>query len=137
MIRAVLDTNVLISALLSPEGAPAQILRTWLAGVFELILSRHLIEELDRALAYRKIRARVEAEEAQAFRTLLERVAVIQQDEETDAKTTGPGDVDLIALTQRYADVLVTGDRALLAEPLPIPALSPRDFLDALEGGTN
>ena len=50
-MRAVLDVNVLIAALLSPTGAPAQIVSRWLGGEFELIVSGNLLAELERALA--------------------------------------------------------------------------------------
>jgi hypothetical protein len=38
-VRAVLDPNVLIAALLSPTGAPAQLVGRWLGGEFELVVS--------------------------------------------------------------------------------------------------
>ncbi len=60
-MRAVLDPNVLVSALLSRSGAPAQIASRWLAGEHELVVSELLLAELDRALAYPKIQ---EAERA-------------------------------------------------------------------------
>jgi predicted nucleic acid-binding protein len=38
-VRAVLDPNIIISAMLSASRAPAQILREWREGAFELIAS--------------------------------------------------------------------------------------------------
>jgi len=55
-VRAVLDPNVLISALLSPAGAPAELFTRWFAGEFELVVSPALLEELERALVYPEIR---------------------------------------------------------------------------------
>ena len=46
-MRVVLDPNILISAMLSPSGAPARLLARWLAGDFELIASPQLLAELD------------------------------------------------------------------------------------------
>jgi uncharacterized protein len=37
MIRIVLDANVLVSAILSPHGTPAQILHAWRAEQFDLV----------------------------------------------------------------------------------------------------
>ena len=51
-MRAVLDPNILIAALLSPGGAPAQIVSRWLGGEFELVVSEALLSALERALAY-------------------------------------------------------------------------------------
>jgi uncharacterized protein len=44
--RVVIDSNVLISARLSPRGAPGRLLAAWLAGRFELIVSPALLSEL-------------------------------------------------------------------------------------------
>ena len=48
----VLDTNVLVSALLSPSGPPAAILRHWEAGEFDLFTSHPLVYELRPVLQY-------------------------------------------------------------------------------------
>lgn len=55
-MRAVLDPNVLVSAVLSPRGAPADVLRAWHDGRFELVVSPHLLDGLERVLAYPKLR---------------------------------------------------------------------------------
>ncbi len=47
-MRALLDVNILISALLSRRGGPAQLLTRWLAGEFELVVSEALLSELER-----------------------------------------------------------------------------------------
>jgi predicted nucleic acid-binding protein len=49
-VRAVLDPNVFISALLAPKGSPAHVFRGWVAGGFELVVSPPLLAELERAL---------------------------------------------------------------------------------------
>ena len=54
LVRAVLDPNVLISAVLSSRGASAELLRGGRDGAFELIVSRLLLAEPDRAVAYPK-----------------------------------------------------------------------------------
>lgn len=46
MPRALVDTNVWVSALLNPRGFPAQVLEAFKAGQFELILSEPLLEEI-------------------------------------------------------------------------------------------
>ena len=47
MIRAVVDPNVLIAALLSPEGAPAQLLRNAVAGDYVVVSCLQLVEEFE------------------------------------------------------------------------------------------
>jgi hypothetical protein len=48
-------TNVLISAILSPRGKPAFILKLALRGVVELVLSKGIIEEMQKVLHYPKL----------------------------------------------------------------------------------
>jgi putative PIN family toxin of toxin-antitoxin system len=45
MTRLVLDTNVLVSALLNPRGAPAQVLRLVLAGEIGLCVDERILQE--------------------------------------------------------------------------------------------
>ena len=52
----VLDTNVIISSLLSSKGAPAEIINRWEANEFEVLTSPPLITELERALTYPRVR---------------------------------------------------------------------------------
>lgn len=55
-MRAVLDTNVVISATLIRDGNEDRILRAWQRGVFELVLSPPILDEMGRALFYEKLR---------------------------------------------------------------------------------
>jgi len=61
---AVLDPNVIISALLSCHGTPARLLRSWLGGAFELVVSDKLLAEFERARPNRKLRERIKRKEA-------------------------------------------------------------------------
>jgi putative PIN family toxin of toxin-antitoxin system len=63
-LRAVLDVNVLISALLSRTGTPAGLLLAWQDGRFELIVSPGLLAEFTRALTYPKLRRLIPASDA-------------------------------------------------------------------------
>jgi hypothetical protein len=51
MIRAVLDTNVLVSALINPRGTPAQILDLWRGDRFLVLTSEAMMAELEDVLA--------------------------------------------------------------------------------------
>lgn len=52
-MRVVLDTKILLSALISPPGLPDIIYRAWRAGRFELVTSTTQLDELRRASRYR------------------------------------------------------------------------------------
>jgi uncharacterized protein len=99
-LRAVVDANVLISAALSPRGAPARVLRAWLDGAFELVVSPLLLDELERALAYPKLRERIPQEEAVRLVDLLRRSASLVDDPDAPPPVTSPdpGDDYLLAL---------------------------------------
>ncbi len=130
-VRAVLDPNVIISGLLSPDGSPARVLRAWLEGGFELIVSPHLLEELERALAYPKLRKRVPAEDARDVVDWLASAAEMAEDPDGPPKVRSrdPGDDYLIALAERERAVLVSGDDHLLELADAIPVLTPAGFL--------
>ena len=63
-MRVVLDANVLVSALISPRGSPAQVLAKWEQGKFELLVSPFGLRELDHTLRYPKLRQRYGLSEA-------------------------------------------------------------------------
>ena len=65
-MRAVLDPNVIISAWLSAHGAPSELLRRWRDADFEMVASPELIRELERVVAYPKIRKHLPAQLADA-----------------------------------------------------------------------
>ena len=132
-MRAVLDPNVLISGLLSGRGAPGQILLRWLGGEFELIVSELLLAELERALAYPKLRARVPPEDAAAFIAVVRRDALVAADPPAARRRSAdPGDDYLIALAEAEDVPLVSGDRHLLALADRLPIQSAREFLESL-----
>ena len=58
-MRVVLDTNVLVSAVLSRGSPPDSILRAWRRGSFELVISTRLLGELENVLARPRIRRRL------------------------------------------------------------------------------
>jgi putative PIN family toxin of toxin-antitoxin system len=131
-LRAVLDVNVFISALLSPHGAPAELLRAWIAGRFELIVSALLLAELGRALAYPKLRARIPTEDAARVVEWLEQTATLVRDPDVDVspvRSVDPGDDYLLALAASQRALLVSGDAHLLALRDAAPVHSPSSFL--------
>jgi putative PIN family toxin of toxin-antitoxin system len=45
-MRVVLDTNIIVSALIAPTGKPAAIIDTWLDGKFTLLTCAAHVDEL-------------------------------------------------------------------------------------------
>lgn len=134
-MRAVFDPNVLVSAVLSRAGAPAQLMAAWMVGRLELVISPALLDELARVLAYPKIAQRIAPDDAAAYLDLLHTRAARRPDPDTPPpiRCADPDDDYLIALAHASASALVTGDAALLALAERIPVFAPRDFLATLQ----
>jgi uncharacterized protein len=134
-LRAVLDPDVLISAVLAPAGKPAAVLRAWSAGAFELVASPLLLAELERALAYPKLRARIHESEATALIEWLGRSATIVTDpvEPAPWASQDPGDDYLLALAAHERAAPVSGDRHLLELVGKLPIYPPAAFLGLLD----
>ena len=135
-MRAVLDANVVISGVLSSRGAPADVLRALAAGEFELIVSQGLLDELERALAYPKLRRHLsEPDAAELVRWVVgSATVVVDPDTYPPVHSRDPDDDYLIALAAAHRAALVSGDKHLLALEGEIPVFSPRAFLDLLAG---
>lgn len=135
-MRAVLDVNVIISAMLSRSGPPAMVLRAWQDGAFELLVSPLLLTELERALAYPKLRRRISADEASAVVDWLRRAATLAADPNMPPSipSSDPGDDYLIALAAAERALLVSGDAHLLSMAGTAPIHSPASFLSMLQG---
>ncbi len=117
-VRAVLDTNVLVSGLVVQEGASHRILEAWLRDRFTLVTSLYLVDELAHVLAYPRIarRLRIAADEVEAILA-----ALVSQAEVTagvlclPGVTRDPKDDPVVACAREgEADYLVSGDQDLL-----------------------
>jgi uncharacterized protein len=135
--RVVFDANVFISALLSPHGSPAQLLRLWVGGAFDLVVSPLLLAELERAFSYPKLARAIDPDEARTFVEELRNSAVLLDDprEFETGVTRDPKDDYLVALARAVsADVLVSGDPHLTeVRGLQPPVVTPRELLEILE----
>lgn len=124
----------MISGVLSSRGAPADVLRALAAGEFELIASQALLDELERALAYPKLRRHISESDAAELIRWVAGSATVVVDPETDppVHSRDPDDDYLIALASAHRAALVSGDKHLLALDGEIPVFSPRAFLELL-----
>ena len=135
-MRAILDANVPISALISPSGSPARLLLAWQEGQFELIVSPALLAELRRALAYPKIERLIAPADADAFAAWLSRTALLARDATVPPPihAVDPDDDYLLALAAEQRALLVSGDGHLLALAGDYPIQKPADFLAGILG---
>jgi len=112
LVRIVLDTNIIISGLLSETGPPGQLLRFWLKGRFELATSRAQLEELSRVFDYKKIRARISFDQAIAFLDHIDALAFVVDTLPTVDFSPDPDDNAILSTAiESKADFIVSGDK--------------------------
>lgn len=58
-MRLVIDTNIMVSALLASTSLPAYLIVLWREGRFDLLTSSEQLDELMRVTRYPKIRERL------------------------------------------------------------------------------
>jgi putative PIN family toxin of toxin-antitoxin system len=137
-IRAVLDTNVLVSGLVAEQGAPRQVLDAWLKGRYTLVISLYLVEEFLHVLSYPRIAGRLrlsEQELANITAAMLSRAEVTPGHLRLPGVTRDPKDDAIVACAREgQADYIVSGDQDLLVlgEYEGIRMVTPRQFADIL-----
>jgi uncharacterized protein len=141
MIRAVIDVNVLVSAIIGPLGYPRQVARAWEAAKFIVISSAGIIGNLEEKLSPPRIirRYTVDTPSTILWMQLLlgsqaELVLVPLQERRV---VTGDPEDDYVLATARLAraEFLVTGDKGLLqlGSYEGVPIVSPRAFIELLD----
>jgi hypothetical protein len=143
VIRAVVDTNMLISGLISPLGAPAKIIRHWQRGDFLLLTSPVLLAELRRVLEYRRISDRLgwSSEERTQFVESFETLALVTPGTlSLSGITRDPKDDPVVACAvEGDAGFIVSGDQDLLelGTYREVRMVTPCEFLALLEAQAN
>jgi putative PIN family toxin of toxin-antitoxin system len=136
VLRAVFDTNVLASGFLSHATTPGRLLLGWKEGLFELVVSEPILEELHETLSDPYFRRRLTSEQIEENLALVRREAtVVGITTQVQGVATHPeDDLVLAAALSSQAQYLVTGDAQLqrLGAYQGIAILSPRAFLDIL-----
>ena len=134
-MRVVLDTNVLISGLMLPAGAPGQIVKAWRSDAFDLVLSEPMVDEIGRVLAYPKIRERLGWGDTVIgnFLLLLRFKAEVVAIEGITAEVPmDHDDTPVLAALIAGGDLLVSGDGDLLALRNIHPIINPAEFVQRL-----
>jgi len=119
VLKAVLDTNILVSGIILDKGLPHQVVKAWEQGKYLLVSSRDQIDELKRVLEYPKIKRKYGLTSAQIRRVVLNvyRYSVIVGNPpKWNLEMNDPSDeLILAAAVGGGADVIVSGDQALLS----------------------
>ena len=138
MMRIVLDTNVLVSAILSPRSTSAQIMRLVLDGALNLVISHGILDETLSVVRYPKLvklmkKNGVVPKEVDFFIERLSAIAVGTPGELTlDVIHDDPSDNKILACAvEGEANFIISGDRHLtdLKEFQGITIVNPATFL--------
>jgi hypothetical protein len=110
-VRFLLDTNIIVSGLLTKQGPPGMLLDAWLFDYrFDLITSKEQIDELRRALGYERLRSRIDPVQAHDVLANLEVRAILATDLPTLDVSPDPDDnVILATAVAGRADAVVSG----------------------------
>lgn len=111
-MRLVIDTNVLVSALLVGASLSAHLIELWREGRFDLLTSAEQLDELMRVTRYPKIRERLAPALAGRLINELRETAVPVKPLPVVTICDDPYDNYLLAMSAAGgADFLVTGDK--------------------------
>lgn len=116
-MRVVLDTNVLISALINPSGAADRVYRSWRAGDFDLASCEQQLAEVRRVTRRPALRDLIKPAEAGRLVNLVRHLAImIDPLPDVDASRDPWDNFPLATALGARADYLVTGDKGGLLE---------------------
>ncbi len=131
MRRAVLDSNVLVSALITPGGPSGRLLEEVRTGELELVVSPRLLAELEMVLERKKFRGYFDLETGRSFCEMLRFEAQMAPDPDAPAplRSADPKDDYLLALAYGQSSRLISGDSHLLdLAEAGAPICSPAEF---------
>jgi uncharacterized protein len=131
-MRVVLDTNIIVSALLAPAGKPAAIIEIWLDGKFTLLTCAAHLDELHSTLEKPRVAELVKPHKAGRLVNQVKKLAEDIDPLPRVELSPDPGDDFLLASSEGgRADYLVTGDKSgllVLGRHKATRIVSARDF---------
>ena len=142
MIRAVVDTNILISGVIKPERATGEILRRLRDGEFVLLYTEPLLAELAEVINRPRIRQKygLGSEDIETVLALiLLRGEPIDPTRRVEICRDPKDNMILEAAVAGQADMITSGDFDLLSlrEFAGMPIISPAEFLQRLAKGSS
>ena len=133
-MKLVLDTNILISALLTKKTPPDQLYQHWVNGLFDVVSSDWQLDELKRVLGYKKLRPFILESEASLLIENMDSIAIMVSDLAPIEVSADPTDNWIIATAiAGKANLIVTGDKSdllVLGSVQGIEIVNPRTALN-------
>ena len=134
-MRIVLDTNQHISAVIRPNGHPAQIMKLWRIGLIELAISPFILEEFEAVVHRPRIQQKnnlSDADIAEYLEILRTSAVLVPGAITVNAVPDDPDDNIIIACAiEAEVDMIISGDQHLLSlgSYQRIPIVKAVDFL--------
>lgn len=141
MISAVLDTNTIASGILgfrNSDSIPGALLRLWRKGIFTLVISKHIRDEVKSLLQKPYFKRHLTPQEISRIQALLKFQAkqVLITADVQNVATSPEDDIVIATALSAKADYLVTGDGPLLKKVgsiyQSIHLVTPNNFLKIL-----
>ena len=137
-MRVVLDTNILIGALITKGTPPDRLYRAWLRGEIGLVTSTAQMAEFAEVLARPRLRRFLDTDEAAAIIGNIGARAFILEDLPSVNLSPDPKDNPILAAAiAGEADMIVSGDKKhvlALGNVEGIPVVTAREALARLGG---
>lgn len=116
-MRLVIDTNILVSALLNPHSNAAALLDQWEMRRFDVLMCEQQLDELTRVTRYPKLQKRITHSIAGSLVNQLRKVAVMVDDVPTPDISPDSDDNWILGLARKGgADFIVSGDKCHILE---------------------
>jgi hypothetical protein len=112
-MRVVLDTNILVSAMITSTGNPAEIVNAWLEGKFTLLTSAEHVDELRATLQKPRVAELIKLHKAGRLVNQIKKLAEDVGALPDVQRSAGPTNDFLLGMSEAgQADYLVTGDKS-------------------------
>lgn len=112
-MRVILDTNILLSAMMVRGSPPDRIYRAWSARHFDLVCCEQIFAEIREVSRHPALQSRLKPTEVGTMINAIHRLAISFDDLPTVAALPDPGDDFLLSLAMTSgSDFLVTGDKS-------------------------
>ena len=136
MIRVVIDTNIIVSALLQPLGPPAQVFSLAVGGAIQLCTSGEVYAEYEEVIRRPRFR-RDESVILAALDAIREKALWVRPTETVRACTDADDDIFLECAQAARAGYVVTGNlKHFPAAWADTKVVTARDFLEIMTCGT-
>jgi hypothetical protein len=135
-VRIVLDTNILIGALITKGTPPDRLYQAWLRGEIELVTSTAQLAEVAAVLARPRLQRYLDADAAGTILENIDTLAlVVEAPPDVDLSSDPKNNPILAAAIAGKADLIVSGDKRhmlALGQVEGIPIVTARDALGRL-----